>query len=211
MSVAERGTTEHGPSDGQLWSRARRGNPAAFGELFTRHSHLVYSFCFRLTASWKTAEDLTTVVFLEAWRRRSSAAAEQDAVVPWLLGIASQVARNSTRAVRRHRHILAKLPPAVIDDGLQENPAARAESEQQMQEILRVFRRLPQREQEVLALCVWGERTAAEAAIALGIPVGTVRSRLTRAHEHLRNLAEAAAQQTKPRAAMRPQPTREAT
>jgi RNA polymerase sigma-70 factor (ECF subfamily) len=211
MSVAEHGKTERGPSDKQLWSRARRGNPAAFGELFTRHSHLVYSFCFRLTASWNTAEDLTTVVFLEAWRRRSTAAVDADSVVPWLLGIASQVARNSTRAVRRHRRILAKLPPAVIDGGPHENPTARAESEQQMQEILRVFRRLPQREQEVLALCVWGERTAAEAAIALGIPVGTVRSRLARAHEHLRNLAQAAAPPMTPRPAMRPQPTREAT
>lgn len=213
MSVAERGKTGRGPSDEQLWSHACEGDPSAFGELFTRHSHTVYSFCFRLTGSWNTAEDLTTVVFLEAWRRRERATAEgADAFVTWLLGIAAQVARNSTRAVRRHRRLLAKLPQAVIEGGPDDSgAAARAETEQQMREILRVFRRLPQREQEVLALCVWGERTAAEAAIALGIPVGTVRSRLTRAYEHLRRLAESSDGPMTSRPAMRSRPTREAT
>ncbi|WP_129667158.1 RNA polymerase sigma factor [Phytoactinopolyspora endophytica] len=211
MSVVEPGTTERGPSDEQLWSRARKGDPAAFGDLFTRHSHTVYTFCFRLTGSWDIAEDLTTVVFLEAWRQRAQFAGNGDTVVPWLLGIASQVARNSARAVRRHRSLLAKLPPAVIEEQPDENHAARVEAERQMQEILRVFRRLPQREQEVLALCVWGERTAAEAAVALGIPVRTVRSRLTRAHEHLRRLMEGAARPMTSRPAMHAHPTREAT
>ncbi|WP_166348845.1 RNA polymerase sigma factor [Phytoactinopolyspora limicola] len=191
MSVVEEETTAREPSDEQLWSRARRGDPSAFGDLFTRHAHTVYTFCFRLTANWNTAEDLTTVVFLEAWRRRGEPEANVATLVPWLLGIASQVARHSTRAVRRHRKLLAKLPPAVVDGDPTANAAARAETEQQMKQILRVFRRLPQREQEVLALCVWGERTTAEAAIALGIPVGTARSRLARAHEHLRRLMEA--------------------
>ncbi|NEE00531.1 RNA polymerase sigma factor [Phytoactinopolyspora halotolerans] len=206
MSVVEPGTTEGGPSDEQLWSRARRGDPAAFGDLFTRHSHAVYTFCFRLTGSWDIAEDLTTVVFLEAWRQRARFTADGDTLMAWLLGIASQAARNSTRAVKRHRRLLAKLPPAIIEERGDENHAARVEAEQQMQEILRVFRRLPQREQEVLALCVWGERTAAEAAVALGIPVGTVRSRLARAHEHLRRLVEGAARPTTSRPAVHAQP-----
>ncbi|TDE08734.1 RNA polymerase sigma factor [Jiangella asiatica] len=220
-------STLDAPPDDQLWSRARRGDPAAFGELFTRHSTVVYNYCFRLTGSWKTAEDLTSVVFLEAWRRREDVTVEAGAFVPWLLGLASKVARNSTRAVRRHRRLLAKLPPAVIegragdDDqpstardgagpdapdpadpdhpdgvdhahGVGEAPDT-ADSERRMKQILRVFRRLPKQEQEVLALCVWGERTYAEAAVALGIPVGTVRSRLARARAHMERMTEAAA------------------
>jgi RNA polymerase sigma factor (sigma-70 family) len=212
MSVVEHGMTAHDPSDEQLWSRARRGDPAAFGDLFTRHAGTVYTFCFRLTASWKTAEDLTTVVFLEAWRRRHEPNGKSGTLVPWLLGIASSVAKNSTRAVRRHRKLLTKLPPAVIEGDQDPNQAARAETEQQMKEILRVFRRLPKREQEVLALCVWGERTPAEAAIALGIPVGTARSRLARAHDHLRRLMESTDNgRVRPRPPVPARPTREAT
>lgn len=182
--MARNGQTPRDPSDEQLWARARHGDPAAFGELFTRHSSTVYTFCFRLTASWKTAEDLTTVVFLEAWRQRDDV--PDDHVLSWLLGLAARAAEHSTRAVRRHRSLLAKLPPAVIDSD--RSGDASLDTERQMTEILRVFKRLPKREQEVLALCMWGERTPAEAAIALGIPVGTARSRLTRAHEHLSRL-----------------------
>ncbi|NDL59756.1 RNA polymerase sigma factor [Phytoactinopolyspora mesophila] len=212
MSVVEHGMTAHDPSDEQLWTRARLGDPAAFGDLFTRHAGTVYSFCFRLTASWHTAEDLTTVVFLEAWRRRHEPNGKPGTLVPWLLGIASHVARHSTRAVRRHRKLLAKLPPAVIESDQGASQAARAETEKQMKEILQVFRRLPHREQEVLALCVWGERTTAEAAIALGIPVGTARSRLARAHEHLRRLMENSHNgRAHPRPAVSARPPREAT
>nr|WP_298331643.1 sigma-70 family RNA polymerase sigma factor [Haloactinopolyspora sp.] len=157
--------------------------------MFTRHSKAVYNYCFRLTGSWATAEDLTSVVFLEAWRRREEATSEDGVIVPWLLAVASDVTRHSERAVRRHRRLLAKLPPAVI-----EGDATRevSDSERQMQQILRIFRRLPRAEQDVLALCVWGGRSYAEAAVALGVPVGTVRSRLARAHAHMRRLTESA-------------------
>ncbi|WP_116951157.1 RNA polymerase sigma factor [Jiangella endophytica] len=203
------------PDDQYLWSRARRGDPAAFGELFTRHSTVVYNYCFRLTGSWKTAEDLTSVVFLEAWRKREDVAA-QAGFVPWLLSLAGRVARNSTRAVRRHRRLLAKLPPAVIAGGaadaapvpdpVEADAEARADDERHMKQVLRVFRRLPKQEQEVLALCVWGERTYAEAAVALGIPVGTVRSRLARARAHMERLTEAAATKpAEPRPGSRPE------
>ncbi len=189
-------------TDDQLWSRARQGDPAAFGELFTRHSAIVYTYCFRLTGSWTTAQDLTSVVFLEAWRQRgdttgSPAAADtapgangtgehgHEVFLPWLLTVASDVTRHSTRAVRRHRRLIAKLPPAVT-----EGTADDVEAERQMQQVLQVFRRLSRPEQDVLALCLWGGRSYAEAAVALGVPVGTVRSRLTRAHAHMQRLTQ---------------------
>ncbi|RIQ32181.1 RNA polymerase sigma factor, partial [Jiangella rhizosphaerae] len=114
----------------------------------------------------------------------------------------------------RHRRLLAKLPPAVIAGGADDaapphdpaDAAARADDERHMKQVLQVFRRLPKQEQEVLALCVWGERTYAEAAVALGIPVGTVRSRLARARAHMERLTEAAATKTaEPRPGSRPE------
>jgi len=55
-----------GESDGDLWSQVSTHNGAAFAELFERHSKSVYNHCFRLTGSWSAAEDLTSVVFLQA-------------------------------------------------------------------------------------------------------------------------------------------------
>ena len=51
-------------SDGSLWELAGAGDGDAFGQLFDRHARAVYNHCFRLTASWSTAEDLTSTTFL---------------------------------------------------------------------------------------------------------------------------------------------------
>jgi DNA-directed RNA polymerase specialized sigma24 family protein len=70
-------------SDEQLWSRAVEGHDSeAFGHLFERHADAVYNHCFRLSGSWSTAEDLTSVVFLQAWRRRDDVRFSGASVLP---------------------------------------------------------------------------------------------------------------------------------
>ena len=61
------------PGDRQLWRLPGDGDSAAFGELFDRHASAVCSHLFRRTASWSEAEDLTSAVFLQAWRGRTRA------------------------------------------------------------------------------------------------------------------------------------------
>jgi RNA polymerase sigma-70 factor, ECF subfamily len=58
--------------------------PSGFGRLFERHGRAVYNYCFRRTADWSAAEDLTSVVFLEAWRRRKDLRLDGDSLLPWL-------------------------------------------------------------------------------------------------------------------------------
>jgi RNA polymerase sigma factor (sigma-70 family) len=58
-----------------------------------------------------------------------------------------------------------------------------------MRSVLRSLAGLPKREQDVLALCAWADLSYEEAAIALALPVGTVRSRLSRARARMRELA----------------------
>jgi len=60
-----------------------------------------------------------------------------------------------------------------------------------MRTVLRAIAKLPRREQDVLALCAWAELSYEEAAVALGVPVGTVRSRLSRARARIRELSSA--------------------
>jgi RNA polymerase sigma factor (sigma-70 family) len=177
------------PTDAELWRLAASGEPAAFGVLFERHGRAVYNFCFRRTANWAAAEDLTSIVFLEAWRRRSEVRLNDGRALPWLLGVATNVLRNRRRSERRHRAALARLPlergPDFADD-----VDGRLDDERRMRETLSAVAKLPGREQEVIALCAWGGLSYEDAALALRLPVGTVRSRLSRARARLRELGD---------------------
>jgi RNA polymerase sigma-70 factor (ECF subfamily) len=175
-------------TDAALWKRAAAGDSDAFGLIFERHARTVYNYCFRRTGDWSQAEELTAIVFLEAWRRRRQVELERDDAIPWLLGVATNLTRNLRRTQRRYRAALERLPrerAAAFADDLDE----RLDDERQMRRTLRALNDLPRTEQDVLALCVWEELTYEQAAVALGIPVGTVRSRLSRARARLRELA----------------------
>jgi RNA polymerase sigma factor (sigma-70 family) len=162
----------------------------AFGRLFERHARAIYNFCFRRTADWSTAEDLTSVVFLEAWRKRDTELLP-DKVLPWLYGIATNVVRNRRRTNRRYAAALARFVPPDLPPDFTEEILDRLDDERQMAEMLRLVSRLPRDQQDVLALCVWTGLSYEDASLALGIPVGTVRSRLARARTKLRELAPA--------------------
>ena len=179
--------------DDELWSAVARGDADAFGLLFERHSRSVYNYCFRRTGNWTGAEDLTSVVFLECWRRRD-VSLEGGKVLPWLLGIATNVCRNQRRSLARQRAALRRLPERESTSEFADDILERLEDEARMRDVLSVVSRLPRREQDVLALCLWAGLSYEDASTALRIPVGTVRSRLSRARRRLRGeLKEGAA------------------
>jgi Sigma-70 region 2 len=92
--------------DDLLWWSARNGDAEAFATLFERHAKAIYNYCFRRIGDWSAAEDLLSVVFLEAWRRRDKEL-PPGKVLPWLYGIATNVVRNRRRSERRYRMALA--------------------------------------------------------------------------------------------------------
>jgi RNA polymerase sigma-70 factor, ECF subfamily len=172
-------------TDAELWRRAVEGEPDAFGALFERHARAVYNYLFRRTAEWSLAEDLTSVVFLEAWRRRSDVRLERELALPWLLGVATNVLRNRRRSQWRYRAALERLPRERGED-FADDANGRLDDERRMRVVLRSLGKLPKREQDVIALCAWADLSYEEAAAALDVPVGTVRSRLSRARARLR-------------------------
>jgi RNA polymerase sigma factor (sigma-70 family) len=178
------------PTDAALWQRAAAGEAAAFGVLFRRHSRSVYNYCFRRTGDWSQAEELTAIVFLEAWRRRKDIRLEREQALPWLLGVATNVVRNLRRSQRRHRAALARMPHERVAD-FAPDVDERLDDERQMRAVLRAVNKLPRPDQDVLALCVWEGLSYEETALALDVPVGTVRSRLSRARARLRELTAA--------------------
>ena len=180
-------------TDRELWTAAVDGDAVAFGALFERHSRAVYNFAFRSTANWATAEDAASDVFLTAWRRRGEVVftTESGSVLPWLLGVAANQLRNRRRSGRRASAALGRLNAREVQPDHSDETVGRIADEAQMAEVQAVVERLPGHERDVLALCAWAGLDYEEAAIALAVPVGTVRSRLSRARAHLRELVEA--------------------
>jgi RNA polymerase sigma-70 factor (ECF subfamily) len=174
-------------------ARVHAGDPDAFRELFDEHVRSVYNHAFRLTGNWSAAEDVVSLTFLEAWRLRDrvDVSVEAGSLRPWLLGIATNVARNVRRAARRHDGALARLPKAEVVPDFAEEVTSRIDDRERLALAVAALAALRKPEREVLALCVWSGLDYAEAAEALGMPIGTVRSRLSRARTKLAKLVAA--------------------
>ena len=157
-----------------------------FAELFDCHARTVYNYCFRRTADWSLAEDLTSAVFLEAWRRRMDM--RPVTARPWLLGIATNLLRNQRRALRRYSAALSRMPRLDREVDFADDLAARMDAERVARELVKRLGRLPRAQREVVALCLLAELSYEEVAETLGIPIGTVRSRLARGRKQLAEL-----------------------
>jgi RNA polymerase sigma-70 factor (ECF subfamily) len=155
--------------------------------LFERHGRTIYNFCFRRVGSWAVAEDLVSIVFLEAWRRLDKPL-PRGKELPWLFGIATNVVRNRRRSERRHAAALRRVSQPSSEPSFADDSHERIDDEELMGRALTLLARLPRREHEVFALCAWSGLSYEDAAIALRIPVGTVRSRLSRARARFREL-----------------------
>jgi RNA polymerase sigma-70 factor, ECF subfamily len=183
MSV---GTAGGGESDAELWHRLRSADEDAFRELFMRHSTPVYNFCFRRTASWSVAEDATQATFTTLWRRAVRGEVEAlklDSARPALLRMARNECSNANRSRDRHLTLVDRVrteqrPPA-------DNTASWVEAESTMAVIRQALAALPANQRDVVELVAWSGLSLADAAAALKISVGTVKSRLSRARARL--------------------------
>jgi RNA polymerase sigma factor (sigma-70 family) len=173
-------------SDNELWARAAGDDVDAFGALFSRHAPAVRAFCLRRTADPAAADDLTSIVFLEAWRRRAEVHIELDALRAWLLGVAVNSLRSHRRSRRRHEAALARLRVERSEPDEIDRAGERIDAAARLQEARDALAGLRREERDVLTLVAWGELDYEGVAVALGIPVGTVRSRLSRARRRMR-------------------------
>lgn len=172
-------------SDRDLWARACGGDAECFGVLFDRHREAIRTYCARRTGSLDVADDLVSVVFLEAWRRRQAVELVHDSALPWLYGIANNTVRRQTRSALRRRRLLAKLPVEDAAADHADDVVGRVDDQRHLALLQSALAGLRRSDQEVLILCLWQGLDYAAAAVALHIPVGTVRSRLSRARARL--------------------------
>jgi RNA polymerase sigma factor (sigma-70 family) len=158
---------------------------------FDQHGRGIYGYCLRRIGSVEDAEDLLSVVFLEAWRSRSRAFVIEGTLAPWLYGIARNLLRSNRRAMRRHRAALDRYH-SNDRDAHQSDPAdtvvAAADAAHARGALGDALDRLSTKDREVARLCLVGDLSAGQAAVVLGIPEGTAKSRLAHARSSLKRL-----------------------
>jgi RNA polymerase sigma factor (sigma-70 family) len=167
-------------TDAESWTAALAGDSAAFADIFDRHADRVLQHAVRLVPSAEDAKDVVGIAFLQAWRKRRQVRFVDGSLLPWLLVTATHTARNISRAQRRYQRVLERIPPSPDGD----DPADLVEGGGPAVEALR---QLSGKHQEVIALCVLQGFSTGEAAAALGVAEGTVKSRL---HWAKRRLAD---------------------
>lgn len=171
--------------------RLRRGEAEAFATLYDDHADDVFRFLFRRTASWADAEDLTSEVFLLAWRRRDTVILDPEAGLrPWLFGVAHNLVRNRERAAARRLELPGEDPAEPSGPDVAEDVAARLDQERRMRAVMAAMARLAEPDREILQLCLWEELSPSSAATALGLSPAAARQRLSRARTRLRSLLD---------------------
>ncbi|MCL4683891.1 RNA polymerase sigma factor [Myxococcota bacterium] len=155
-------------SDEELMAAVARGDERALGILVERHTPRLHAHLTRMTGSGDDAEDLLQETWLRVARGARSFQ-EGRPVRPWLFGIASNLARDFHRRRSVRRHVRHDASPG------QTPPGARPLETIALRDRVR---RLPDRLREILWLRFYEGFTEAEMAEALGIPRGTVKSRL---------------------------------
>ncbi|MFF1395009.1 RNA polymerase sigma factor [Streptomyces sp. NPDC058287] len=171
-------------------ARIRAGDREAFADLYEEYARAIYNHALRLTGDWSLAEEIMSDTFLTAWATRERLDPDADAPLgPWLYGIATNKAHNARRGLRRRLAFLARQPAVPDVDDFAEETAGRIDDARQLARIHSSLAELRRPERDVIALCVWAGLDYAQAADALGVPVGTVRSRLSRARARLQRLS----------------------
>jgi RNA polymerase sigma-70 factor (ECF subfamily) len=159
--------------------RASRSNAAAFAQIFDRHFERIHRYLARRVGP-EVAEDLAPETFLIAFRSRHKFDRRWSDARPWLFGIASNLMRHHWRDERRALSAYAKSGIDPLADQTADIER-RADAAAAGPTLAQALASIPDREREVLLPAAWAELSYVEIAEALAIPVGTVRSRLSRA------------------------------
>ncbi len=170
-------------TDGEIiaWSLSE---PECFAEIFERHYAAIHRY-LACRVGTRLADDLAAQLFAVAFERRPAFRPETVDARPWLYGIAVNLIRNHRRSEKRHfdatmrfSHLAA---PTVSDIDT-------ADVAHDRSRLARALAELDPNQRDVLLLHAWGELSHVEIAASLGIPQGTVASRLSRARLHLRTV-----------------------
>lgn len=173
-------------TDAQVIEQSRR-HPERFGELFDRHFDTIHRY-IHLRLGEQAADDLAAETFLRAFRGRDRYDPGRPSARAWLYGIASNlIADHARNEARRYRALARSAEPTAID-AHDDRVAQRVSAATMQPRLAAGLARLSPGDRAVVLLIACAELTYEEVADALGIPPGTVGSRLNRARKKLRTI-----------------------
>ena len=198
MSIAftRRGSTTAVParaagensSDETLIARIAAGDRLAMQTLFARHRTAVYRWLLRFVGNEAVAEDLLSDVFLDVWRQADRFQA-RSSVSTWLLAIARFKAL-SARRIRKDAELDETIEATVADPA--DNPEVMLEKKNREELVRAALNNLSPEHKEVIDLVYYHEKSVDECAQILGVPSGTVKTRMFYARKKVAEMVKAA-------------------
>ena len=162
--------------------------PETFALLFDRHGSVLLRFLTRRVHP-SEAEGLLGDVFRIAFERRAGYQLDRESARPWLYGIAANVVAKHHRAeARRLRATVKAAARRTLSDDPGDQVVPAMDARTRWSRVADAITDLPAPERQAILLFAWEEMSYEEIADALGVPVGTVRSRLNRARTHLADM-----------------------
>lgn len=156
-----------------------------FGGIFDAYYEEIHVYLAKRLGSF-SAPDISAETFLYAFRRRDRYDASKASVRAWLYGFATKLVAKHRRTEERALRAVGRLPPSTSTEGPEERVTAQVSSEGLRERLTAALADLSAADRDVVLLVALGELSHEEVAEALGIPYGTVGSRLNRARKKLR-------------------------
>jgi RNA polymerase sigma-70 factor (ECF subfamily) len=181
-------------SDEALVALVARGDETAFAELYDRIGRVAYGLAYRVLRDDRLAEDAVQEGFLAAWRTAGAFRAERAKASTWVLTL---VHRRAVDLVRREERRRAEpldesaREAAAVERGTDEAAWLRFERER----VQAALQQLPDAQREAIELAYYGGFSQAELAERLGVPLGTIKSRMFAGLARLRELLDDAEQE----------------
>ncbi|MES9540739.1 MULTISPECIES: RNA polymerase sigma factor [unclassified Actinomadura] len=173
------------PTDASLIA-ASRTDSERFAGLFQRHAQEIMRYVARRLGR-DAAEDVVAETFLVAFHQRHRYDAARPDARPWLYGIATNLIRRHRRAEVRALRVLARGGLDPVTEPFTDAVENRVQAGARSRALAAAIAGLPAKQREVLLLVTWAGLTYDEVAEALGVPSGTVRSRMNRIRRKLRD------------------------
>jgi RNA polymerase sigma-70 factor (ECF subfamily) len=183
--VANRSSPETGEVRDSGVIGASLTDPERFAEIFHRHWDEIHRYIARRLGP-EVAEDVSSETFVVAFRGRERYDLSRTDARPWLYGIATNLIGQHRRAELRRRQLLARADAEWMTSSFTDGSDARVTAELLGPRIASVLSSLSAADRDLLLLIAWADLTYAEAAVALRLPMGTVRSRLHRVRKKIR-------------------------
>jgi RNA polymerase sigma-70 factor (ECF subfamily) len=174
-------------SDERLIARIAQGDRLAMQALYARHNVRVYRFILRMVRNEATAEDVLSEVFLDVWRQAGRFGGRSE-VTTWVLSIARFKALSALRK-RVDAELDQDAQDAEPDEG--DDPERQLVVKDRGEVLRQCLAGLSAEHREVLDLAYYQELSVEEAARVLGIPEGTVKTRMFHARKKLAELVKA--------------------